>query len=543
MNDDAKGSDKMLVGLRALVEGHAMWAGELSRLHNQGIVAQDEAIWVLTQLRACHERIDAGLTLLMGRSEGSELRERLLRRLVSAQGGEGRSAHRIAALIERLSPGTEDEPIHDTTRLYIREWLDAANVDEPMLIAAHLFASYEANKYELRMLAQGLDRAGIAESDVRIVAEYDVAPQLGSTLELALRSTGAAQDLERVTDQIEASLAARERLHDGLVMGLLHRRVAGKLDRINAKQSLIGEAPRPDQIAMNPLEERGLTAYRCVEDRLGISFHVEHLPQFKPEVVDPRIIRIQPGKTNERHKHAHETIYAILSGVGEVSINKTVAKVKTGDVAFIPRWAMHQARNVGPEPLVILGVTDYNLTGVALMDQYLKHARLDKSTANLSRGGMQTSTGKDWSVYRELMLDNLSYVLEQSHDFIADFLDRLFQAHPELALLGGARDASLKRVFQLGLEAMADKVVDTSWFHQTGRALGRLLAEAGVTEPMVHWGREIAMTTLRSHSGSSWSPEIEEAWSEMFSQLAQVLLAGAQGVRIDAAATSAEVMH
>jgi quercetin dioxygenase-like cupin family protein len=97
---------------------------------------------------------------------------------------------------------------------------------------------------------------------------------------------------------------------------------------------------------------------------------------FAPEVLDPRLVRIPAGKYNEKHRHAHETVFYIVEGHGRVLINEAAIAVVPGDIVFVPRWAMHQSQNLGESEMTILAVTDYGLTGNAYIGSYLKTARV-----------------------------------------------------------------------------------------------------------------------------------------------------------------------
>ena len=110
-------------------------------------------------------------------------------------------------------------------------------------------------------------------------------------------------------------------------------------------------------------------------DRLGLEFVVERPPFDGCEAVDPRIVRIPPGKVNERHRHAHESVFVILAGSGCIEVGGTTADVTVGSVVFAPRWQVHQTRNTGEADLVMLAVTDFNLTSAVLGD-YDKRTRM-----------------------------------------------------------------------------------------------------------------------------------------------------------------------
>lgn len=107
------------------------------------------------------------------------------------------------------------------------------------------------------------------------------------------------------------------------------------------------------------------------DERRSIEFSVERYP-CTAEVLDPRVVRIPPGKYNNRHKHAHETLFYFISGVGEILVGDTWVKVKPGDAVFCPRWAIHQTHNTGGKELVLLAITDYYLTSKVYIGKYDK---------------------------------------------------------------------------------------------------------------------------------------------------------------------------
>ena len=120
----------------------------------------------------------------------------------------------------------------------------------------------------------------------------------------------------------------------------------------------------------------GDAMYRNENAKLGIDFSVERLAFPEIQTMDPRVVRIPPGKNNEFHKHAHESLFVILQGEGEVRVGDDLVAVKAGSIAFVPRWIFHQTRNTSTtEDLVVLAVTDFGFTAAVLGD-YDKRMRL-----------------------------------------------------------------------------------------------------------------------------------------------------------------------
>lgn len=133
-----------------------------------------------------------------------------------------------------------------------------------------------------------------------------------------------------------------------------------------ARTALGADLPGPwvkDALAPGP------AVYANQNERLNIDFSVERLGFPEIQTMDPRIVRIAPGKNNELHKHAHETLFVILEGEGEVLVGKMWGKVKKGDVAFVPRWIFHQTRNTSAtNGMVVLAITDFGFTSAVLGD-------------------------------------------------------------------------------------------------------------------------------------------------------------------------------
>lgn len=152
-----------------------------------------------------------------------------------------------------------------------------------------------------------------------------------------------------------------------LHVGLRFHRMQGAADRIQSRTSLETTAEPPQ--ALYP----GIGEIMCVEsdDARNIQFSVERYP-CTAEVLDPRVVRIPAGKYNNRHKHAHETLFYFISGTGEILVGETWVKVQPGDAVFSPRWAIHQTHNTGPEELVLLAITDYYLTSQVYVGKYDK---------------------------------------------------------------------------------------------------------------------------------------------------------------------------
>lgn len=161
---------------------------------------------------------------------------------------------------------------------------------------------------------------------------------------------------------------------DRLWADLQVNRVGTLLEKINAKTSL-SHSLNPMDYVSGPEDSRLEGLYENKMDGQNIDFFVQKLP-FPMEVLDPRIVRIPPGKTNELHRHAHETVFVYLRGSGHAKVDDVQIPVMPGDVVFIPRWCRHQSVNEGTEEMVFLAVADFGLTGNSFFGNYLKTARM-----------------------------------------------------------------------------------------------------------------------------------------------------------------------
>jgi quercetin dioxygenase-like cupin family protein len=172
------------------------------------------------------------------------------------------------------------------------------------------------------------------------------------------------------------SLHLRDRFFDAIFDAIQHHRVQPIIDRIQARQSL---ALTQSAKLHHRCAEAGTPLYSNEVERLNVRFSVDRLP-FPAEVLDPRIVRIPPGKYNEKHRHAHETVFYVIQGRGKVLIDDDALEVVAGDAVFAPRWALHQTQNTGESEMVLLAVTDFGLTGKAFVGSYHATARLKRAS-------------------------------------------------------------------------------------------------------------------------------------------------------------------
>jgi len=162
-------------------------------------------------------------------------------------------------------------------------------------------------------------------------------------------------------------------LESALLHCITEIRMAGLLNPARAEKSLMSNSGAEKAWRTDSKELPVL--YNNKVERIQLDFEVSLLP-FKTEILDPRIVKIPEGKSNEKHKHAHETIFVFMQGSGMVIIDEVKIEVSAGDIVFIPRWSIHQTCNTGQEQLSFLAVADFGFTGKAYMGNYVKTTRM-----------------------------------------------------------------------------------------------------------------------------------------------------------------------
>jgi mannose-6-phosphate isomerase-like protein (cupin superfamily) len=139
--------------------------------------------------------------------------------------------------------------------------------------------------------------------------------------------------------------------------------------------------------------------YAHSDARMDLDFQVHRLPFSALQVLDPRLIHIPPGACNEKHRHAHESIFVVLEGEAEILVGSHWVRLNRGGMAHAPRWIVHQSRNPSADQeLLLLAITDFGLTSAVLGD-YDRQTRLRHGGADAfaETEGPVSSSGADGS--------------------------------------------------------------------------------------------------------------------------------------------------
>jgi pyrroloquinoline quinone (PQQ) biosynthesis protein C/quercetin dioxygenase-like cupin family protein len=359
--------DNQLAELQRRQNEHPLWKSPLLAGFAQGTFTKPDLQYIFSQYRYYTQSFTRFIAAVMANCDNDLFRAQLSENLWDEGGGcdpERRHAQifrnflRQSLGIDRL----EDIDCALYTRCFVREYLATCLQSEPLAGAAFLSLGTEgivARLYEI-MLA-GLLSAGIPQHEleffhIHIACDDDHAKTLENMMTSYADEPGW---FDTCLAAMTRALDLRAEFFTNIFDALQHRRVAAIASRMQGRDSLANGLP--DSAMHHRAGEATEALYANQVDKLNIEFTVERLP-LSAEILDPRMVRIPAGKYNENHKHAHETLIHILDGSGQVVVDGRALSVAPGDTILVPRWAMHQTRNLGATEMRFLAVTDFRFT-------------------------------------------------------------------------------------------------------------------------------------------------------------------------------------
>ncbi|WP_086931978.1 iron-containing redox enzyme family protein [Agarilytica rhodophyticola] len=170
--------------------------------------------------------------------------------------------------------------------------------------------------------------------------------------------------LEYHADKIEQAIDKALSLRDSYFLAIYNDLNTMKLSGLvkSIKQPKLDiELPATLNHHASLTQAEGVKLYSSDQQDEGIKFHVSRF-DLGCEVMDPRLLEIAVGSRNEVHRHAHESIFYIVSGQGNIHIGDKSIEAKKGDIVYVPRWVSHYSENIGEEALCIFAITDFGLT-------------------------------------------------------------------------------------------------------------------------------------------------------------------------------------
>jgi len=376
---DRKG---ILDQLHRAEQRHPFWTNRLFVACKAGHLTLEDYRFIFSQYYLYSKNFTRYLAAIMANCDNDYFRARLSENMWEEGGGaapENRHSEMFRSFLrDGLSVDIDKIDYHDFTSHFMYSYLDYCRRSTSAAASAFFSLGTEgivARTYEI--FVAGLKQAGIDESNLNFFhLHMQCDDEHAATLEeMMLSYSEESHWFETCRLAMDHALNLRKRFFDNLFEAIRLRRVQGQLDRIQSREPLAPRSPDPARFLFGS-SQLGKPLYRNTNARLNIDFAVDTVP-FAAEVLDPRIVRIPAGKYNEKHRHAHETVFYIIEGHGRILINEATIDVAPGDMVFVPRWAVHQSQNLGETELRILAVTDYGLTGNAYIGSYLKTARMN----------------------------------------------------------------------------------------------------------------------------------------------------------------------
>jgi mannose-6-phosphate isomerase-like protein (cupin superfamily) len=395
--DEHQDAHHSLLALRAELAVHPLWRCRLLRACDLGLLTLEDFRFLFGQYYLYSSHFTRYLSALMASCEDDYFRSKLAQNLWE-EGGMQRPQDRHTQIFRDFLGGALGLDIaaleyRDFTRYFAAQYLDFCRSASPAEASAFLGLGTEAIVAPLyKIFCNGLRKAGVPDDRLKffhlhIAGDDDHAATLNQmTLSYRRRPDWSRQVREAANHALELRMS----FFNALYQGIREHRLRTTYARIQGRASLCPPAPAASELLVAS-GGGGLPLYQNRIDRLNVDFSVQRLP-FAGEVLDTRLVKIPPGRANECHRHAHESIFHIKQGRGRVQVNETLVEVGPGDTVFVPRWALHQSRNVGAEELIILAITDFGLTGKAFIGDYDRTARLRRQSSELAREpGPETS--------------------------------------------------------------------------------------------------------------------------------------------------------
>ena len=357
-----------LAELHALRDQHPFWTNRLFKACQDGGLDRGDLRYIFSQYQLYSRGFTRYLSALMANLENDLFRSLLSENLWEEGGGcEPTKRHaEIFRRFLRVSCGVaapENTVFDAATQLFVREYLAFCQDNDALTVSAFLSLGTEGIVPRMYgIFVEGLRRAGFEDRELEFFHLHIACDdEHAATLEAIMMSYAAdPRWFEACRRAMTHALDLRGRFFDALIDGLQRDRLTPLVDRVNAGVSLCPLAAKPTDVRPRA-DADAPPLYANRDDDANIEFEVTRIP-LKAEVLDPRRVSIAPGKSNERHRHAHETFLYILAGTGTVDVDAQTVDVKAGDSILVPRWSLHQTTNTGTSPLEFIAVTDYQLT-------------------------------------------------------------------------------------------------------------------------------------------------------------------------------------
>lgn len=369
----SKKNEKQIDKFMSIANSHPIWQCDLLTNMKKGRYSQHELAFIFQQHYYYSINFTRLLCLVAGHFDKSAHRAIIIENMYEEAGEEDiNSRHSILMrnFLQRVSgQDTGLENFEYFTKYYVNRCIDYIKHCKPIEAAAFMAWGTEGVIPKLyQIFIHSLDAIGFSPQDytyfqLHIECDDGHHDALASIVTDIMNTESKHHSMDslvqQVSNAIDKSLNFRLEYFNSIHHELEIRPIRSILKSIKQHKPFTYTGK---SIVSNKQQVKENILYNNIDSRKKISFNVARVP-FEMESLDPRLLTILPGMENEPHKHAHETFFYIVSGIGKCYINEEVFNVEQGSMIHVPRWVVHHTENTGTSDLIILAITDYGLTG------------------------------------------------------------------------------------------------------------------------------------------------------------------------------------
>ncbi|WDE05394.1 iron-containing redox enzyme family protein [Thalassomonas viridans] len=355
---------------KPFVSQHSIWQNPLLKACERNELTLADYGYVISQHFYYSRGFTRLIAALMVNCDDDKFRAELSHNLWE-EAGEEDSEERHSNLLRKMLNNVfgisnpDETQFKDHTVNYFNECLQFLKHSNSITCAAFLGWGTEGVVADIyNYLFSGLTRLGVAEEELLYLSLHmECDDEHAEVIEdIALSQCGQNLDghSQEIKAAIDMALTLRDKYFTALYQDLTSAKLNGLIGNITNKKTY-RDADDIQSYASELKADDGAKLYSNVDAETGINFNVSRF-NIGCEVMDPRLLEIPQGCRNERHKHAHESMFYILSGTGRVYQGEQSITVKAGDLVYVPRWIEHYSENTGEETLSVLAITDFGLT-------------------------------------------------------------------------------------------------------------------------------------------------------------------------------------
>lgn len=354
--------------LNEIKDNHKIWSNPLLEACKIGTLTFADFQLFFSQYYFYSKNFTKLLAAAMLNSDNDYFRSKLSANLWEEGGGQDIKLRHTEIfrkfLREQLQISIENIHFESYSKYFFKQYLDLCLKSSPAECAAILaFGTEGIVPRWYTIIKNGLLNLGLTEDVLEFFNIHIVCDDMHTqTLEeITLSYSKKDYWLDRCKKAITKALDLRDEFFSNIYNDIKSNKFTELLEKIAHPINTVENKLTPIKALKSSININNDQLYRNQDLEKNINFSVERV-SFNADVLDPRIVHIPSGFNNELHSHAHETVFFIIDGMGEVVVDGVAIPVKHGDIVYVPRWALHQTRNTGKTELKFFAVTDYGLT-------------------------------------------------------------------------------------------------------------------------------------------------------------------------------------